>query len=49
MNIPCPECDQPLDRIGGDEMGSAPQRFRCVECQLAYERDPTGLLAEVEE
>ncbi len=49
MDRPCPSCDEPLAPLVGDEMGSAPPvRYRCVGCELTYERDTSGPFAEVE-
>lgn len=46
MDVPCPECDEVLELVDGDEMGSTPRRYRCIECCLTFERDVTGLLTE---
>jgi hypothetical protein len=46
VDVPCPSCDEPLELVDGDEMGSAPRRYRCVPCCLDYERDASGLVVE---
>jgi len=48
MDVPCPECDEPLELLDGDEMGSAPRGYRCLDCELIFERDASGLLVEVD-
>ena len=49
MDVPCPECGEPLELLDGDEMGSAPRRYVCESCCISYERDASGLLVEVDE
>ena len=49
MDVPCPNCDEALDPIDqAGEMGSGVRRFRCLWCELYFERDASGLVVEVE-
>ena len=49
MDVPCPECDDPLELLDGDDMGSTARRYRCLECELVFECDTSGLLTEVDD
>ncbi len=46
MDQTCPECDRPLEPLDDAEMFSGTRRFRCLECEIVYERDVSGLLTE---
>jgi predicted RNA-binding Zn-ribbon protein involved in translation (DUF1610 family) len=46
----CPECGADMiDLDPAAEMGSAPTRYECPECELRFERDVSGLFTEVED
>jgi hypothetical protein len=46
MDVPCPECDCLIPQVDGWEMGSARRRYRCTECEMEWEQDPSGPLVE---
>jgi hypothetical protein len=49
VEAPCPECSGIMDDLEPEaEMLSRSPRFLCHECQLMFERDPSGLLREVD-
>ena len=48
MDVPCPECGEPLELLEGDEMASAPRRYVCESCCVWFECDASGLLTAVD-
>jgi hypothetical protein len=49
IDVPCPECDEPLELLDGYEMGSQVRRYPCLWWELYFGRHASGLLTEVED
>jgi hypothetical protein len=49
VDVACPECDRLIPQVDGWEMSSQPRCYRCTECEMKWEQDPSGLLVEVDD